>query len=105
MTFGNLCTAACSKYNNMDASGKYTRVDPKDAKILALTTRLDTLKKLTTPNSAHATTGGGGGSTTKGGGDKITDNNPNRKMSGNVATWHIINVGPTSTAPDGTTVH
>ena len=105
MTFDNLCTAARSKYNNMDASGEYTRVDPKDAKILALTTRLESLKKSTAPNSAHATTGGGGGTTTKGGGDKITDNNPTGKMSGNVATWRTINVGPTSMAPDGTTVH
>ena len=89
----------------MYASGEYTRVDPKEAKILALTTRLESLEKSATPNSAHATTGDGGTTTTKGGGDNISENNPTGKMSGNVATWHTINVGPTSTAPDGTTVH
>ena len=45
----------------MDACGKYSKVDPKDAKILALTTRLENLEKSTNVNSAHATTGGGNG--------------------------------------------
>ena len=40
MSFDKLCTAAHSKYNNMDACDEYSKVDPKDAKILALTIRL-----------------------------------------------------------------
>ena len=61
MSFDKLCTAARSKYNNMDACDEYSKVDPKDAKILALTTRLENIDKSTNANSAHATTGGGGG--------------------------------------------
>ena len=54
--------AARSKYNNMEATGEWSKVDPKDAKILALTTRLESLenagKPSATPTSAvHATTG------------------------------------------------
>ena len=40
MSFDKLCTTAGSKYNNMDACDEYSKVDPKDAKIIALTTRL-----------------------------------------------------------------
>ena len=61
MSFEELCNAARSKYNNMDACDEYSKVDPKDAKIIHLTTRLENLKKSTNANSAHATTGGGGG--------------------------------------------
>ena len=43
----------------------------------------------------HTTSGGGGGTTIEGGGDKITDNNPTGKFSGNDATWRTINVGTT----------
>ena len=50
MTFDELCTAARSKYNNMDACDKYSKVDPKDAKILALTTRLENIEKSTNTN-------------------------------------------------------
>ena len=61
MSFDELCTAARSKYNNMDACDEYSKVDPKDSKILALTTRLENFEKSTNANSAHATTGGGNG--------------------------------------------
>ena len=75
MTFNKLCTAACSKYNNMDTCDQYSKVDPKDAKILALTTRLENLEKSTNDNSAHSTTGGGGGGNNlQGAGSK--NNNP-----------------------------
>ena len=33
----DLATAACAKYNNIVSSNKYYKLDPKDAKILALT--------------------------------------------------------------------
>ena len=88
----------------MDACDEYSKVDPKDANIFALTTRLENLEKQTNANSAHATTGGGGGvNNLHGAGSK--SNNPTGNMTGQIATWRTINKGPTSTAPDGTTVH
>ena len=75
MSFDKLCTAARSKYNNIDACDEYSKVDPKDAKILALTTIMDNLEKSTNTNSAHAKTGGGnGGNNLQGAGSK--NNNP-----------------------------
>ena len=104
ISFDKLCTAARSKYNNMDACDEYSKVDPKDAKILALTTRLENLDKYTNANSAHATTSGGnGGNNLQGAGSK--NNNPTGNMTGQIATWRTINKGPTSTAPDGTTFY
>ena len=80
ITFDELCTAARSKYNNMDAWNEYSKVDPKDAKILALTTRLENLKKSTNANLDHTTTGGGGdGNNLQGAGSKI--NNPTGNMT------------------------
>ena len=61
MSFDKLCIAARSKYNNIDACEEYSKVDPKDAKILALTRRMENLERSTNANSAHATTGGGNG--------------------------------------------
>ena len=61
ISFDEICTATRSKYNNMDACNKYSKVDTKDAKILALPTRLENLEKSTNAKSDHATTGGGGG--------------------------------------------
>ena len=104
MTFNELCTADRSKYINMDACDEYSKVDPKDAMIIALTTRLENLDKSTNANSAHTTTvGGGGGNNLQGAGSK--NNNPTGNMTGHIATWRTINKGPTSTTPDGKTVH
>ena len=107
MTFDQICTAARAKFNNMEASNEYNKVDPKDATILALTTRLEVMEK-----SAHATTstgrvgGGGGGGGTGGGtaGKGVTKSNPTGEWTGGIATWRTIKKGPTATAPDGTTV-
>ena len=104
MSFDKLCTTARSKYNNMYACDKYSKIDPKDSKILALTTRPENLGKYTNANSAHATTGGGnGGNNLQGVGSK--NNNLTGNMTGHIVTWRTINKGPTSTAPDGTTVY
>ena len=104
MSFDELCTTARSKYNNMDACNEYSKVDPKYANIISLTTRLDNLEKSTNSNSAHATTvGGNGGNNLQGAGSK--NNNPTGNITGQIATWRTINKGPTSTAPDGTTVY
>ena len=104
MSFDKLCTAARSKYNNMDACNKYSKVDPNYAKILALSTRLENLEKSNKANSAHCTTGGGNGrNNLQGAGSK--NNNPTGNMTGQIATWLTINKVPTSTAPHGTTVY
>ena len=90
MSFDELCTAAHSKYNNMDACDEYSKFDPKDAKILALTTILENTEKSTNANSAHATTdGGNGGNNLQGAGSK--NNNPTGNMTGQIATWRTIN--------------
>ena len=81
MSFDELCTAAPSNYINMDACDKYSKVDPKDVKILALTTILENLKKFTNTNSAHATTGGGNGGNNLQGADS-KNNNPTGNMTG-----------------------
>ena len=105
MSFDELCTAARSKYKNMDACDEYSKVDPKNAKILALTTRVENIKKSTNANSDHATTGGGGGSGNNLQGACSKNNNPTGNMTGQIATWRTINKGPTSTTPAGTTVY
>ena len=88
----------------MDACDEYPEVDPKDAKNLALTTRLENLDKSTNANLDHATTGGGGGGNNlQGAGSK--NNNPTANMTGQIATWRPINIGPTSTAPDRKTIY
>ena len=109
MTFDQICSAAPSKYNNMEASNEYSKVDPKDATIMALTSRLETMEKANTTKAVLATTGGGrggaGGGTGGGtGGGKVTKNNPTGEWTGNVATWRTIKKGPTATLPDGSTV-
>ena len=64
----------------MDACNKYSKVDPKDAKILSLTTKLENLKKSTNANSSHATTGGSnGGNNLQDAGSK--NNNPTGNMT------------------------
>jgi len=40
----SLITAARTKYNNMDQKGIWNKVDPRDAKIMALTTMVETMK-------------------------------------------------------------
>ena len=103
MSFDELCTTARSKYNNMDACDEYSKVDPEDANILALTKRVENIEKSTNANLAHSTTGGGGGGNNlQGAGSK--NNNPTGNMTGQIATWRTINKGTTSTAPDGTIV-
>ena len=88
----------------MNVCDEYSKVDPKDANILSLPTRLENLEKSTNANSAHSTTGGGGvGNNLQGAGSK--SNNPTGNMTGKIATWRTINKVPTSTAPDGKTFH
>ena len=43
MSYDDLTTAARAKYNNMVASEKYSKLDPKDAKIIALPKKVTAL--------------------------------------------------------------
>ena len=56
-----LATVAHAKYSNMVASDKYSKLDPKDANILALTTKVTALKRSVSANLANVTSGGGSG--------------------------------------------
>ena len=82
----DLTTAARPKYNNMVASDKYFKLDPKDANILALTTKITALKQSVSANKANVTSGGGSGGGYRGNqGDKITC----------VGKWRTVNKGAT----------
>ena len=61
MLHDDLATAARAKYNNMVASDEYSKLDPKDAKILALTTKVTALERYVSANPANMTSGGGSG--------------------------------------------
>ncbi len=60
----DICQAARTKYNNMVEDKSWSKVDPRDAQLLALATQVAELKALKTLNkpnpSAHSTNGGGG---------------------------------------------
>ncbi len=62
ITTDNLIITACTKYNNMVADKTWGKVDPRNAKIMALTTALEEIKKNNSSKStdaANATDGGG----------------------------------------------
>ncbi len=63
ITPDELIVAARTKFNNMIEDKSWGKVDPRDAKILALTTKLEKLEKDGVKPSANATNGGnpGGG--------------------------------------------
>ena len=61
MSHDDLATAARAKYNNMVASKKYSKLDPNDAKILVLTTKVTALEQSASANSANVTSCGGSG--------------------------------------------
>ena len=72
MLHDDLATAARAKYNNMVASDEYSKLDPKDAKILALTTKVTAIERYVSANPANMTSGGGSGGGYRGNqGDKI----------------------------------
>ena len=72
MSHDDLATVARLKYNNMVASDKYSKLDPKDAKILAQTKKVTALERSVSDNSANVTSGGGSGGGYRGNqGDKI----------------------------------
>ena len=56
ISFEDLCLAARNKYLNMEAAQEYTVVDPKDSRIMALTTKLEALEEKVA-KSVNATSG------------------------------------------------
>ena len=86
MSHDDLTTASCAKYNNMVASGKYSKPNPKDAKIIALTTKVTALKQSISANLANVTSGGGSVGGYRG--------NQGEKITG-VEKWRTVNKGAT----------
>ena len=61
MYHDDLTTVACAKYNSMVASDEYYKLDPKYAKIIALTKKVTSLKRSVSESSANVKSGGGSG--------------------------------------------
>ena len=94
LTFDQIILAARTKYNNMEATGEWSQVDPKDAKILALTTRLESLenagKSNANPAGAALATDGGASQDGKIGGVaawRVTKNKGDTQVRDGV-TWY-----------------
>ena len=87
MSHDDLATAARAKYNNMVASDKYSKLDPKHAKIIDLTTKVTSLEWSVSANLTNVTSGGGSsGRYNVNQGDKIAG----------VDKWCTINKGATT---------
>ena len=92
ITSKQLFQASEQFYNNLVSKKEWDKVDPKDARLIALTTEIEKLKKdpsnqRSPPNN---NTWGGG----RGGGDRV----------GTVERWRTKNIGDT-TVRDGVTYH
>ena len=61
MSHYDLVNSDRAKYNNMVASNKYSKLDLKDAKILALATKVTALELSVSANSENVTCGDGSG--------------------------------------------
>jgi len=100
LPYDQIILAARSKYNNMEATGEWGQVDPKDAKILALTTRLECLEKAgnskTNPAGAAHTTAGTASQDGKIGGSQ------DGKIGG-VAAWRVTKNKGDTQVRDGVT--
>ena len=87
MDWRDIITAGRTKYTNMFVSGDWTKVNPRDAKIMALTTELEAIKASTHAH-AHATANDNSTNAHKakqnaGGGDKV----------GGVDKWRTVKNG------------
>ena len=61
MLHDDLATASSEKYNNIVASKEYSKIDPKDAKTLALTTKVTAIKRSVGTKLVNVTYGCGSG--------------------------------------------
>ena len=89
ITSDTLITAARTKFNNMDSKDLWDKVDPRDAKIMALATMVESLQKSGTSGAAKAGTA------------LVVDANQawqakttNDEYIDGLARWRIKNVGP-----------
>ena len=90
-TVESIMSAATTKYETMDRTGDWSKVDPRDAKLLALTTEASSLKEEVSSLKALGTQqhGGGGGS----GGAKNAGSDSD--LVGGVKKWRTIKKGDT----------
>jgi hypothetical protein len=86
---------AVTKYNNMVEKGKWKSGESKDAKLVALTTQLDDLKKRF--NKEGKKTGGGGG--------KSTNDSDDFATKYKIDKWRLSKSFGVSTERDGKTWH
>ena len=63
MVRDDLSNVSCAKYNNIVASDEYSKLDPKDGKNIALTTKVTALERSVSANSENLKSrcGSGGG--------------------------------------------
>ena len=94
-TWEDLIAAGRAKEINMKASGKWNDVDPRNAQILALTTKVAELNTCLSTMSG-ATSGGGGtkASTPSNKGPKTADEYFNRPNA-QIQRWRTVKQGPT----------
>ena len=101
ITTDALIVACKTKYNNMDGRNEWTAVDPRDARIMALTTKLENqteaLAKLTSTALATAASGNSNHGTS----GLDTNFFPGTR----VQKWRGTRDGPTKVGPDGKKLH
>jgi hypothetical protein len=85
MTWQDIIIAARRKYSPMHAANTWDKVDPRDAKLLALTTKLAAMEGGTKPGG-----GGSGGHGGGNGGRNNSDRNGGVEMVANVEKWRTI---------------
>ena len=90
----SLSLMAKTKYNNMFLAGEWTQLDPKDAKIAALTTRLATIEQLRAGNPTPSSKTSG----------TIGSDTLNVAGMTNLPVWRTIKKGE-SIVSDGKTYH
>ena len=86
---GNFIHNATKTYNNMVATKELTKIDPKDDRILALTTCLTKLEKDRTYVLAIVTVGGGNRTHTR---TNIKGRDPNKsyvEVINNIESWMV----------------
>ena len=93
-TVESIMSAATTKYETMDRTGDWSKVDPRDAKLLALTTEASSLKDELTSLKALGTQQNSGGSGGGSGGANRTGGNSD--LVGRVKKWRTVKSGPTT---------
>jgi hypothetical protein len=93
ITVEEIITSATTKFDTMERTGDWTKVDPCDAKLLALTTEATSLKneisslKALGTQAAPSSSGGSGGS---GGQSGPVSSGADNEMIGGVQRWRTI---------------